>query len=114
MFFQVPIHTSSTDTEQQAEEVRQLRENVEALTAQCAQLDAANRAWQQYQQTQVDNLRNKLIDYLPIDENASFDEFGQLIVDQIVKERENFNGRFQAIEKAKDELRSGSFIFISN
>jgi hypothetical protein len=43
MFFQVPIHTSSTDTEQQAEEVRQLRENVEALTVQCAQLDEANR-----------------------------------------------------------------------
>jgi hypothetical protein len=94
--------------------VRQLRENVEALTAQCVQLDAANRAWQQYQQTQVNNLRNKLIDYLPIDENAPFDEFGQLIVDQILKEREDFNDRFEAIEKANDELRSGSFIFICN
>jgi hypothetical protein len=113
-YVQVPIHTSAPNTEQNAEELRQLRENVAALTAQCAQLDEANRAWRQYQQTQVDNLRNKLIDYLPIDENASLDEFGQQIVDQILNEREDFNDRFQAIEKAKDELRSGSFIFISS
>jgi transketolase len=109
-YFQVPIHTSGGNAEQDAEELRQLRENVVALTAQCAQLNEANRAWQLYQQAQVDNFRNTLHDYLPIDENASFDEFAQQLVDQIVKEREDFNDKFQAIEKANDELRSGSSI----
>jgi uncharacterized phage infection (PIP) family protein YhgE len=106
----VPIHTSSAEAEQQAQELQQLRENVVALTAQCAQLNEANRAWQLYQQAQVDNFRNTLHDYLPIDDNASFDEFAQQLVDQIVKEREDFNDKFQAIEKANDELRSGSSI----
>ncbi len=87
---------------------------METLTAQCAQLDAANRGWQQYQQTQADNFRTKLQDYVPVDDNASFDEIAQQLVDQIVREREDVNARFQAIEKANDELRSGSFIFISN
>jgi hypothetical protein len=58
----------------------------------------------------VDNLRNKLIDYLPIDENASLDEFGQLIVDQIVREREGFDNRFRAVENANEELRSGTLL----
>jgi t-SNARE complex subunit (syntaxin) len=111
MFFQVPIQTSSPDTERQAEEVQQLRETVESLTAQCAQLDAANRTWQQYQQAQVDNLRNTLGDYVPIDGNTSFDAFAQLIVDQIVKEREESDNSFQAIEKTNEELRSGNFPF---
>jgi uncharacterized phage infection (PIP) family protein YhgE len=110
IYFQVPIHTSSAEAEQQAQELQQLRENVVALTAQCAQLNEANRAWQLYQQAQVDNFRNTLHDYLPIDDNASFDEFAQQLVDQIVKEREDFNDKFQAIEKANDELRSGSSI----
>jgi len=114
IYFQVPIHTSGGNAEQDAEELRQLRENVVALTAQCAQLNEANHAWQLYQQAQVDNFRNTLHDYLPIDENASFDEFAQQLVDQIVKEREDFNDKFQAIEKANDELRSGSSILTSS
>jgi len=68
--FQVPIHTSAPNVEQETEEIRQLRDNVVALTARCAQLDEANRSWQQYQQTQSDNFRAKLVDYLPIDENT--------------------------------------------
>ena len=31
--------------QRETEEVQQLRESVAALTAQCAQLDEANRAW---------------------------------------------------------------------
>jgi uncharacterized phage infection (PIP) family protein YhgE len=113
-YFQVPIHTSSAEAEQQAQELQQLRENVVALTAQCEQLNEANRAWQLYQQAQVDNFRNTLHDYLPIDENASFDEFAQQLVDQIVKEREDFNDKFQAIEKANDDLHSGSSTLTSS
>ncbi len=110
--FQVPIHTSGTNVEQETEEIRQLRDNVVALTARCAQLDEANRSWQQYQQTQSDNFRAKLADYLPIDENTPFDQIAQQIIDHIVKEKEEFNERFQAIEKANDDLRLGSSIFI--
>jgi hypothetical protein len=116
MFFQVPIHTSSTDTEQQAEEVRQLRENVEALTVQCAQLDEANRAWRLYQQTQADSFRTKLHDYLPVDENASFDEIAQQIVDQMTKDHEDFTERYGELKRINEDLRSGRWkiLFISN
>jgi hypothetical protein len=107
--FQVPIHTSSVDGEQEGEEVRQLRESVVILTAQCAQLDEANRAWQQYHQTQLDSFRNKLVDQLAIDENTSLDEIGQQIIDQMNKEREDSNERHQEIEKTNETLHSGSY-----
>src|SRR5579863_4444060 len=106
MFFQVPIHASTADVEHESEELQQLRENVVALTTQCAQLDAANRAWQQYQQTQLDNFKTKLQDYLPDDENTSFDEIAQQIVDQITKEREDFSETYQTLERANNDLRS--------
>jgi hypothetical protein len=109
MIFQVPIHTSGYDNvEQQAEEVQQLRENIAALSAQCAQLDEANHAWRLYQQTQLDNFKTKLHDYLPLDENASFDDIAQQVVDQMTKEREDFIGRYRELEKVNDDLRSGS------
>ena len=103
--FQVPIHTSGVNVEQEGEELRQLRESVIVLTAQCAQLDEANRAWQQYHQTQLDSFRNKLVDQLPIDENTSLDEIAQQIVDQMNKEREDSNERYQEIEKTNEALR---------
>jgi len=112
--FQVPIHTSGLDNEREAEELRQLRENVFTLTSQCAQLDEANRAWQQYQQTQFDNFREKICDVLPIDENASFDEIAQQITEQINKEREDVNERYAELVKTIDELRSGSSLLITN
>jgi len=109
MIFQVPIRTSGDDNiEQQAEEVQQLRENIAALSAQCAQLDEANHAWRLYQQTQLDNFKTKLHDYLPLDENASFDDIAQQIVDQMTKEREDFIGRYRELEKVNDDLSSGS------
>jgi hypothetical protein len=105
---QVPIHTSGASVEQNVEELQQLRENVVALTAQCAQLDAANRAWQQFQQTQLDNFQTKLHDYIPIGENTPLDQIAQQIVDQILNEREDFNQRFEALERANNHIRSGS------
>ena len=84
-----------------------------SLTAQCAQLDEANRAWRSYQETQLGGLKNKLIDYVSIEENASLDEIGQQLVNQLTQEREDFNDRFQAIERANDALRSGIILFIS-
>jgi len=104
------MHTSGTSVEQDVEELQQLRENVVALTAQCAQLDEANRAWQLYQQTQLNNFKIKLHDYLPIDENVSFEDIAQQIVDQIAKEREDFGERYAELEKVNADLRSGSLV----
>ena len=66
--------------------MEQLRENVLSLTAQCAHLDEANRAWQSFQQTQADNFRSKLQEYLPIDEDTSFDQIPELIIEQLQKQ----------------------------
>ncbi len=104
----MPVHSSGVRDEGEAEELRQLRENVVVLTAQCAQLDVANRAWQQYHQTQSDDFRRKLHDYLPIDENISLDEMAQQIVNHLNQERHDFSGRDGDLEKQNDELRSGS------
>ena len=98
--------------EQEGEELRQLQESVTILTAQCAQLDEANRAWQQYHQTQLDSFRNKLVDQLPIDENTSLDEIGQQIIDQMNKEREDSSERYRKLEKTYEDLRLGSEILM--
>ena len=83
------------------------------MSAQCAQLDEANRAWQQYHQTQLDSFKTKLHDYVPVDDNTSFDEVAQEIVDRITKEREDFTERYYASEKAKNDLQSGSLIIVT-
>ncbi len=54
----------------------------------------------------MDNFKTKLHDYLPIDEKTSFDEIAQQIVDQITKEREDFNEKYAELEKANDDLRA--------
>jgi hypothetical protein len=87
----------------------ELRHNIEMLTTQCTQLDKANRAWQEYQLAQIDQFRNTLRDYLPLEENVSFDEAAQLIVDRMRKEREEF----QQLEKTNEELRLGKFCSLS-
>ncbi|CAF3364647.1 unnamed protein product, partial [Rotaria sp. Silwood2] len=107
-FEQVRIHTNGMNVEEEGNELVQLRENITFLTTQCAQLDEANRAWQLYQEAQLQNFRSKLNDYLSFDENASFDIIAQQIVEQISKEREDFNEQYQAIEKENDNLRSES------
>jgi hypothetical protein len=107
---QVPIHKSGADVDHDVEEVEQLRENVTILTAQCAQLDEANRSWQQYQQTQLESFRTKLLDYLPLDENISLNDIVQQIIEQIIKERESFSEKYAELEKANDDLRSGNSI----
>lgn len=105
---QVPIHSSGIDIEQATQELQQLRETVIALTAQCAQLDEANRGWQLYHQAQLDSFRTKFLDCLPIDETLTLDQTAERIVDQISKEREEFSEKYQALGKVNDDLRSGS------
>ena len=88
--------------------MQQLRESVAALTAQCAQLDEANRAWQLYQQSQLDNFRAKLHEYLPVNENATLEDIAEQIADQMTKEREDATERYADLEKLNGDLRSGN------
>lgn len=104
--FQVPIHTNAPNVDQNLEEIRQLRENVTALTAQCAQLDQANHAWQLYQQKQLEDFRNKLQECLSVEDDASFPDMAQQIVYQLAQERQDFNKKYQALEQANHELQS--------
>ncbi len=80
-----------------------MRENLVSLTAQ---LDESNRASKQYEEAQVDILRNQLGNCLSIDYNGSFDEIAQQIADQVTREREDFSEKYQALERANNNLRS--------
>ncbi len=57
-----------------------MRTNLSNLTVQCAQLDEANRAWQQFHQNQLEIFRNKLQDWIPLDENFTLEQIAQQIV----------------------------------
>jgi hypothetical protein len=89
------------------EECGELRETVALLTAQCAQLDEANRAWQQYHQTQVQDFQSKLKDYLPLDENASLNSSAAHIIEQILKAKEDFNETNEALREEIANIRLG-------
>jgi len=85
------------------------------LTTQCAQLDEANRSWQQFHQTQLDNFRDKLRNSFPLDNSASFDDISQQMVvhlDQVQNERQSLIQQLQTYEKLNNDLRTGSRLFI--
>jgi chromosome segregation ATPase len=102
---------NNSEERNQQEEINQLRTDLAMSSAQCLQLEEANNAWQQYQQTQLDHFRHILQEYLPLDENVSFDQAAQMIVDQMTKDRKDFNERYEALEKVSDGLRSGTIFF---
>jgi exonuclease VII small subunit len=102
-----PVQSASPVINEHEQELQELRQNVTALTNQCAQLDEANRAWQQYQLIQLDNFRNTIQNYLPIDDDLSLEQAAQQIINQIIKEREDFTEQYRALEKVNDDLRSG-------
>ncbi len=64
------------------EEIQQLRTNLSILTAQCTQLNEANLAWQQFHQNQLEIFRNKLQDWILLDENSTLEQIAQQIVIQ--------------------------------
>ncbi|CAF4631552.1 unnamed protein product, partial [Rotaria sp. Silwood2] len=64
--------------------------------------DDNSLAWQQ---VLIEILRNELEDYLPINYNASVNKIIQQIVEEIRKERENSNDRYEALEQINDQLR---------
>ncbi len=85
------------------------------MITQCAQLDEANRAWQQFHQTQLENFREKLRNSFPIDNSVSFDNIAQQMVvhlDQVQNERESLVQQLQNYEKLNKDLRTGSRLFI--
>ncbi|CAF1461374.1 unnamed protein product [Adineta steineri] len=99
--------TTTPDSEREDK----LRQDMKILANQCAQLDEANRAWQQFQQNQLESFRNKLQYSLPIDNNSnSFDEIAQLIVDhikQLVNERDTLiHNNIQTTEKLHNDFES--------
>jgi exonuclease VII small subunit len=103
-----PVQSASPIINEHEQELQQLRHSVALLTNQCTQLDEANRAWQLYQQTQLDNFRNTIQNYLPIDETSSLDLVAQQIVNQITKEREDFTQRYHTLEQFNNDLQSGN------
>ncbi|CAF1066100.1 unnamed protein product [Adineta ricciae] len=103
-----PLEMEAGSNHKSAEELRNLRDSFELLASQCAQLEEANRAWQTYQQSQGSVFRAKLVDYIPMDENQSFEEMAQAIIDHIAKERNDVNDRHLELEKTNNELRSES------
>ncbi len=88
------------------------------MTAQCAQLDEANRAWQLYHQSELDKFRDKLQNSLPIENNLSLDDIAEHIsahLDQLQNQRESLVQQLQTSEKLIKDIRSGeSFTVLSS
>ncbi len=103
-----PVQSASPLINEHEQELQQLRDNLALLTSQCAQLDQANHAWQLYQQTQFETFKNTIQHYLPIDETSSLDQAAQQIIDQIIKERQDFTQQYHSLEKINDDLRTGN------
>ena len=81
-------------------ELNQLREALATRTTQCNQLSEVNQAWSQFQQAQLEQMRNKLEEKLPIDPSLSLDQVAQRIVDHLTEQQDRI-----------DRLRSGNFSF---
>lgn len=64
---------------------QQTQENFLFLQNQCAQLDNANRAWQQFYDNQLDFLREQLKDHIHFEEDSDFNQIIQNVVAQLKK-----------------------------
>lgn len=101
----IAIHNIDRERE---EEIRQLRADLATTSAQCFQLEEANRAWQNYPYEQIESFRQKLQQKIPLFnqmEDASLDLFAQHIIhhlDQLNIERDNL---MRHIDSLKDEIR---------
>lgn len=84
----------------QQDEIRQLRENLTTLTGQCARLDEANRAWQQYHQDEFDGFRDKLRKSLPVDSSQSLGDAADMIA-----------AHLNQMKHEQDDLRSSKDLF---
>jgi hypothetical protein len=101
-YLAITMNQTNNENIQRSDNEDELQQNLAILTIQCVQLDEANRAWQQFQQAQLDNFRNKLQNKLSIDQNLSFDEIAQLIINylnQLVNERDHLIQNLHTTEK---------------
>ena len=104
-----PVQSSPSPlTDEHEQELQQLRQNITLLTQQCTQLDEANRAWQLYQQTQLDTFKQTMHDFIPIDDTLSFEQAAQQITHQITKERQDFTQRYHTLEQLNHRQQSGN------
>ena len=81
-----------------------LREQVVVLTDQCAQLEAANRAWQSYHEAQVASFRRKMGEHMLVDENVSLEGLGDQLIDELNKERHQSSQRLSQLESGNYHL----------
>ena len=80
-----PVHASNNARE--VEELQQLQVNLALATTQCAQLEEANRAWQQFHQNQLELFRDKLHEHIVVDTNDSLEQIAQQILAQLNQSR---------------------------
>ena len=72
--------SSSSNIERENDELEQLRANLLTQSLQCAQLEEANRAWQQYHQSQLDIFRQALKDWIQCDDQSTLEQLAQHIL----------------------------------
>ena len=88
----VAIHNMGHE---RTEEIRQLRADLAAASNHCLQLEEANRAWQFYQQSQLDQFRQQLQEQIPMlnqTDDSSLDQMTQHVLNhigQLAIERDN-------------------------
>ncbi|CAF0953552.1 unnamed protein product [Adineta ricciae] len=92
------VQSAPSTTDDPEEELRLLRDNISTLTAQCAQLDEANRAWPIYHQTQLQNFQNELQQILPLSENVPFDQLPPFIRQQIDQEKQHLQQLYDDLQ----------------
>ncbi|CAF0830686.1 unnamed protein product [Adineta ricciae] len=92
------VQSAPSNTDAPEEELRRLRENISTLTAQCAQLDEANRAWPIYHHTQLQNFQNELQQILPLSENVPFDQLPPFIRQQIDQEKQHLQQLYDDLQ----------------
>ena len=85
---QIPIQTfnplqSSNTTKDNREEIQELQTKLNALTEQYAQLDEANRSWQEFHQQQLGLFRQTMKDWISFDETSTLEKMAQQIVAQL-------------------------------
>lgn len=84
--------SSSSNIERENDELEQLRANLLTQSRQCAQLEEANRAWQQYHQSQLDIFRQALKDWIQCDDQSTLEQIAQHIIirlNQLVNSNEH-------------------------
>lgn len=109
------LNKKLVDVQKQSEEVRE--ENAQLIQSK-QQIEELQLSKDNSQPTiDLNHFRNKFQNYIPLHENLAFDELPQVILEQIVKEREEFNQQYQTLEKQNHHLQIGnsfSYIFFSH